>query len=372
MAEVWEADDELLQRRVAIKILHPHLRNAAMIERFRAEGLATARLRHPAIVTVFDTIARPDVEAIVMELVEGRTLRFVLDQRGTLPIDRAVNMAATVAEALHAAHMNGVVHRDVKPANIILSRDGAIKITDFGIAKSDFALDLTDTGTYLGTARYVAPEQVRGERATARSDIYGLGTVLFEALAGHSPYVADHDDALALARLHRDAPSVRASRPDVSPVLEAIIARSLARDPHDRYPTAAALADALRRSAALRARGRRPRPDAVATARPDGDACPRVPTHEPRGPRRDHGRGPRRSLPCAGRHRSPQLRRAIATIVMVRSSSARRARVRIARGKSHHGQPPRKTRRSTRQSRSGPLLPLQAARAYSRSRAARA
>jgi serine/threonine-protein kinase len=252
MAEVWEADDELLQRRVAIKILHPHLRTPSMIERFRAEGLATARLRHPAIVTVYDTIAQPDLDAIVMELVEGRTLRFVLDQRGTLPIDRAVNMAATVAEALHAAHMNGVVHRDVKPANIILSKDGAIKITDFGIAKSEFALDLTVTGTYLGTARYVAPEQVRGERATAQSDIYGLGTVLFETLAGHSPYVADHDDALALARLQRDAPSVRASRPDVSPVLDAIIARSLARDPQDRFATAAAFADALRRSAALR------------------------------------------------------------------------------------------------------------------------
>ena len=252
MAEVWEANDELLQRRVAIKILHPHLRKAAMIERFRAEGLATARLRHPAIVTVFDTIARPDVDAIVMELVEGRTLRFVLDQRGTLPIDRAVHIVATLADALHAAHVTGVVHRDVKPANVILGKDGAVKITDFGIAKSEFTLDLTEAGTYVGTARYVAPEQVRGEPATARSDIYGLGTLLYEALVGHSPFVADHDDALALARLHHDAPSVRASRPDVSPELDAIIARALAREPRDRYPTAAALADALRRFAAVR------------------------------------------------------------------------------------------------------------------------
>jgi len=253
MAEVWEANDEMLQRRVAIKILHPHLRKAAMIERFRAEGLATARLGHPAIVTVFDTIARPEVDAIVMELVEGRTLRFVLDQRGTLPIDRAVHIAATVAEALHAAHSTGVVHRDVKPANIILGKDGAIKITDFGIAKSEFALDLTETGTYVGTARYVAPEQVRGEPATARSDVYGLGTVLYESLVGHSPFVADHDDVLALARLHRDAPSARASRPDVSPALDAVIARALAREPRDRYSTAAAFADALRRSGAVRA-----------------------------------------------------------------------------------------------------------------------
>ena len=252
MAEVWEANDELLQRRVAIKILHPHLRRKAMIERFRAEGLATARLRHPAIVTVFDTIARPDVDAIVMELVEGRTLRFVLDQRGTLPVERSVHIVATLADALHVAHIAGVVHRDVKPANVILGKDGSIKITDFGIAKSEFTLDLTEAGTYVGTARYVAPEQVRGEPATARSDIYGLGTVLYESLVGHSPFVADHDDALALARLHRDAPSVRALRPDVSPALDAIIARALAREPHDRYPTAAALADALRRSAAAR------------------------------------------------------------------------------------------------------------------------
>jgi serine/threonine-protein kinase len=252
MAEVWEANDELLRRRVAIKILHPHLRQAVMIERFRAEGLATARLRHPAIVTVFDTIAQPDLEAIVMELVEGRTLRFVLDQRGTLPIDRAVYITATVADALQAAHTTGVIHRDIKPANIILSKDGAIKITDFGIAKSDFALDLTATGTYIGTARYIAPEQVRGETATARSDIYALATVLYEALVGHSPFVADHDDVLALARLDRDAPSVRASRPDVAPALDAIIARALARDPRQRYATAAEFAEALRRSASTR------------------------------------------------------------------------------------------------------------------------
>jgi serine/threonine-protein kinase len=268
MAEVWEANDELLQRRVAIKILHPHLRKASMIERFRAEGLATARLRHPAIVTVFDTIARPDVDAIVMELVEGRTLRFVLDQRGTLPIDRAVHIVATLADALHAAHLIGVVHRDVKPANVILSKNGAIKITDFGIAKSEFTLDLTEAGTYVGTARYVAPEQVRGEPATARSDIYGLGTLLYESLVGHSPFVADHDDALALARLHRDAPSVRASRPDVSPALDAIVARALAREPSDRYPTAAALADALRRSATARSAVAPGRLDPTATLPP--------------------------------------------------------------------------------------------------------
>jgi serine/threonine-protein kinase len=248
MAEVWEANDELLQRRVAVKILHPHLRTPSTIARFRAEGLATARLAHPAIVTVHDTISQPDLEAIVMELVDGRTLRFVLDQRGTLTIDRAVHIAATVADALHLAHTAGVVHRDVKPANIILSRDGAIKITDFGIAKSDVAIDLTETGTYVGTARYVAPEQVRGERANARSDIYALGTVLFEMLAGRSPFLADHDDALALARLHREAPSVRAARPDVPPALDAVVARALARDPAHRFESAIAFADALRRS----------------------------------------------------------------------------------------------------------------------------
>jgi serine/threonine-protein kinase len=248
MAEVWEANDELLQRRVAVKILHPHLRTASTIARFRAEGLATARLAHPGIVTVFDTISLPDLEAIVMELVDGRTLRFVLDQRGTLTIDRAVHIATTVADALHMAHLAGVVHRDVKPANIILGRDGTIKITDFGIAKSDVAADLTETGTYVGTARYVAPEQVRGERANARSDVYALGTVLYESLAGHSPFAADHDDALALARLHRDAPPVRSARPDVSPALEAVVARALARDPRDRYESAAAFADALRRA----------------------------------------------------------------------------------------------------------------------------
>jgi eukaryotic-like serine/threonine-protein kinase len=315
MAEVWEANDELLQRKVAIKILHPHLRQAAMIERFRAEGLATARLRHPAIVTVFDTIAQPDVEAIVMELVEGRTLRFVLDQRGTLPIDRAVYLAATVADALHAAHTTGVIHRDVKPANIILSKDGTVKITDFGIAKSDFALDLTAIGTYIGTARYIAPEQVRGESATARSDIYALATVLYESLVGHSPFVSDHDDALALARLDRDAPSVRASRPDVTPALDAIIARALARDPSQRYATAADFADALRRSVVTRA------PvtldlTAIAPARLDPTAV--APTSSPISPASTPAtRAPvghaGRTAPDGGRHTT---RRLIATFLL--------------------------------------------------------
>jgi serine/threonine-protein kinase len=263
-------------------------------------------------VTVFDTIARPDVDAIVMELVEGRTLRFVLDQRGTLPIDRAVHIVATLADALHAAHINGVVHRDVKPANVILGKDGSIKITDFGIAKSNFTLDLTEAGTYVGTARYVAPEQVRGEPATARSDIYGLGTVLYESLVGHSPFVADHDDALALARLHRDAPSVRASRPDVSPALDAIIARALAREPLDRYPTAAALADALRRSTATRSGPPRPaattptpRLDPTATLPPVFDATTVAGTAAPLAAAPEAG-PPRRSV-----------RRAVGSIVIV-------------------------------------------------------
>src|SRR5687768_9227394 len=169
-----------------------------------------------------------------MELVDGRTLRFVLDQRGTLTVERAVHIVATVADALQLAHTTGVVHRDVKPANIILGKDGTIKITDFGIAKSDVAIDLTEIGMYVGTARYVAPEQVRGERANARSDIYALGTVLYESLVGQSPFAADHDDALALARLHREAPSVRAARPDVSPGLAAVVARALAREPGER------------------------------------------------------------------------------------------------------------------------------------------
>lgn len=249
MASVWAAHDVRLQRHVAVKLLHPHLHTREMIARFREEGQATAQIRHPNVVAVFDTVVAEDCEAIVLELVRGPTLRQVLDRRQMLPIDRAVSIAIALTEALDAAHSHGVFHRDIKPANIILGPSGTAKLTDFGIAKRASSLDLTRTGTVLGTARYVAPEQLRGQRIDARSDIYSLAIVLYEMICGTTPFAGDTDDAIALARLHTNPMSPRQQRPDVQPRLEQTILRALHPDPQHRYSSARDFGNALRAAA---------------------------------------------------------------------------------------------------------------------------
>ena len=200
MAQVWEATDETLARKVAVKLLHPHLAaDESFVERFRREAVAAARLSHAAIVSIYDTCSDGDVEAIVMELVHGSTLRDYLNEHGPLEPGQAVAILAEVADALDTAHRGGVVHRDIKPANILLSTDGRVLVADFGIAKA--GTDLTATNTTLGTAKYLAPEQVEGGAVDARTDVYALGVVLYEALCGRAPFVADTEAATALARL---------------------------------------------------------------------------------------------------------------------------------------------------------------------------
>jgi len=246
MATVFRAVDETLHREVAVKVLHPHLSaDGAVVERFRREAVAAARLTHPSIVGVYDTVSDAGLEAIVMELVDGITLREFLDQRGRLSPRDAVDIAAGVAEALVVAHEAGVVHRDVKPANILLCDDRRVVVTDFGIAKATRGSDLTATGTWIGTAKYLAPEQVRGERVDPRTDIYALGVVLYECLCGCPPFEGDTDAATAVARLSRDPIRPRQIRPSIPRPLEDLVLRTLARDPDRRPPTAAALRGAL-------------------------------------------------------------------------------------------------------------------------------
>ena len=238
MAQVWLGTDEVLRRAIAVKILHQHLAaDQTFVTRFRHEAIAVARLSHPSIVNVYDTCSDDGVEAIVMELVRGETLRTRLDD-GQMDPWVAANIAAQVAGALSVAHAAGLVHRDIKPANILLSEDGRVKVGDFGIAKAAESADLTQEGSFLGTAKYLAPEQVEAKPVDGRTDLYSLGVVLYEMLCGRVPFEADTSSSTALARLHSDPPRPRLVKAGVPRELEAITMRLLARDPAGRYPTA--------------------------------------------------------------------------------------------------------------------------------------
>ncbi len=270
MAEVWEAVDTVLERRVAVKILHGHLAaDDGFLARFRTEAVAAARLHHPSIVSIFDTCTDDGVEAIVMELVRGRTLRQALDEEGHLEPARVVDIAAAVADALQAAHRAGLVHRDIKPANILLCDDNRVMVTDFGIAKVRDDPDRTQTGTMLGSVKYLAPEQVEGGPVDGRADIYALGIVAYEALTGQAPFVAETQAATALARLHAMPPRPRQLRPEIPAALDDVVMRAVARYPDDRFATAADLRAALLAS----------RPGGSPTVRPA--APPADPDHTP-------------------------------------------------------------------------------------------
>jgi serine/threonine-protein kinase len=238
MAQVWRGTDEVLRRSVAVKILHYHLASDdTFVARFRQEAIAVARLSHPAIVSVYDTCSDDGVEAIVMELVKGHNLRYRLDAG---PIDpwSAAGVAAQVAGALDVAHAAGLVHRDIKPANILISEDGRVKVGDFGIAKAAESADLTQEGSFIGTAKYLAPEQVEGAPVDGRTDLYSLGVVLYEMLCGRVPFDADGSSATALARLHQDPVPPRNIHAGVPPELEAICMKLLGRQPEQRYANA--------------------------------------------------------------------------------------------------------------------------------------
>jgi serine/threonine-protein kinase len=246
MASVWAAEDTLLARRVAVKTLHPELAvDDSLRVRFRNEAIAVASLAHPDIVATYDTGEDDGVAYLVMELVEGPNLRVLLDQRGHLGIDEAVRIACGVTAALDHAHRNGIVHRDIKPANVLVPAHGPVKVTDFGIAKSQRDGDLTRTGTVVGTARYLAPEQVQAAPVDARTDVYAVGLLLFEMLAGRPPFGGATDMEAALARLTTTPAALRTLRADVPPELEAITNRCLALEPSDRFTDAQALLDAL-------------------------------------------------------------------------------------------------------------------------------
>ncbi len=307
MAQVWVGQDVSLVRQVAIKILHPHLAtDEGFVARFRREAIASAKLSHPSIVAVYDTLSEHGIEAIVMELIDGRTLRAVLNEVRLLPPADVVDVGMQISDALDTAHRAGIVHRDIKPANIMVGSDRRIMVTDFGIAKANKDADLTHTGTLLGTAKYLAPEQVAGEPVDPRADIYALGVVLFEAATGQPPFLAETDAGTALARLQNEVPRCRHRRPEVPVGLDEVIARAMARNPGDRFERASTFRAALAgvnlfdvrfdtsdlgqgRGAAVpypsgRSDGSGPVPLAPPVAPPGPSAAPPGPSNVPPGP----------------------------------------------------------------------------------------
>jgi serine/threonine-protein kinase len=248
MSSVFRARDRQLERRVAIKILHQHYaEDPEYLERFRREARAVAKLSHPNIVTVIDRGDDDGRQYIVFEHVEGENLKELVIRSGRLPVRRALELALAVADGLAFAHNHGLVHRDVKPQNVLLNRDGEVKVTDFGIARSlHVEQGVTQTGMVLGTGEYLAPEQASGKPVSPATDVYSLGVVLWELLAGDVPFVGENFVAIALRHVNEPPPSLRERRPDVSPRLEAAVNRALAKDPAQRFPSMSAFAKELR------------------------------------------------------------------------------------------------------------------------------
>ncbi len=246
MATLWRAMDEQLDREVAVKLLRPQFGNdPGFAARFKQEARSAGSLSHPNIVSVYDygTDAETGGQFIVMQLIDGQDLAAILEKNGPLKVDDAVRIAIGVASALEAAHRRGIVHRDVKPGNILIDHD--VKVTDFGIARAVAEASMTVTGTTLGSVHYFSPEQARGDEVTGQSDVYALGIVLYEMLTGRRPFEGDSAAGVALKRLTEDPlpPTVHGPVP---PGLSAIVMRALERDPANRFPDAGAFAEALR------------------------------------------------------------------------------------------------------------------------------
>ena len=248
MAEVYEGHDQLLARRVAIKILlAQYAHDPAFLERFRREAQAAASLSHPNIVSVFDTGSDGDTWFIVMELVAGNTLRDLIHLHGPVHPARAAEICSEVAGALAVAHARGLVHRDVKPGNVMLTTEGKVKVMDFGIARATAVPSITQTSAVVGTAQYIAPEQAQGMEADARSDLYSLGCCLYEMVTGQVPFSGPTPVAIAYRHIQEDPMPPRAVNPSVPGSLERVCLKAMAKRREDRYQTAAELQRDLER-----------------------------------------------------------------------------------------------------------------------------
>src|SRR6185312_6423671 len=260
MAEVHRGRDLRLGRDVAIKTLrHDLARDATFQLRFRREAQNAAQLNHPAIVAVYDTgeergSAGEELPYIVMEFVNGRTLKEVLAAEGRLMPRRALEIVSDICSALDFSHRHGIIHRDIKPGNVMLTQTGQVKVMDFGIARAlaSGATTMTQTSAVIGTAQYLSPEQARGEAVDARSDVYASGCVLFELVCGHPPFVGDSPVSVAYQHVRETPPTPSDINPDVTPAVDAIVLKALSKNPLNRYQSAGEMRADLLRAAAGR------------------------------------------------------------------------------------------------------------------------
>ena len=251
MSTVYLAIDAVLERKIALKILAEHLsEDETFLIRFRNEARAAARLTHPNVVQVYDSGEEQGRHYIVMEYVQGRSGAQLLRESGRLPVERAIDITCQACEGLGYAHREGIVHRDIKPGNLLIAEDGTVKLADFGIAKATEQTRITKAGSVLGTAAYISPEQAHGEEATPASDIYSLGVVTYQLLAGQLPHESSSLTELALKQQNEEVEPLPSLADDVSPELDRAVARALARDPANRYEDARSMEDALRRAMA--------------------------------------------------------------------------------------------------------------------------
>jgi eukaryotic-like serine/threonine-protein kinase len=299
MATVYLADDRVLERQVAVKVLSAsYALDPLAVERFRAEACTAARLSHPNIVAVFDSGSDAGVHYLVMEYVPGQTLAQLLRRRGPLPPWRAAELTSQVCAALATAHAHGVVHRDVKPGNVLLDRDGRVKVADFGIAKAAAAPALTGDGMVLGTAAYLSPEQAQGEPVDPRSDVYALGCVLYELLTGAPPFgsAATSSPVAVAVRQVSQAPEPPSRRnPRIPAPMDAVVLTAMAKQPEQRYQSTQAMHGDLTRVLAGRSA-----PAGPSTAEAPTELCPTLPAAVRPASARRPGWAPVRLLAAAG------------------------------------------------------------------------
>lgn len=247
MADVYRAHDKLLDRSVAVKVLRAQFTDDdEFVTRFRREAQSSARLSHPNIVNIYDVGRDGDSYYIVMEYISGETLKEKIVREGPLPVESAVRIALEIAEALEHAHQNNIVHCDIKPHNILMTRSGRVKVTDFGIARAVTSATMTQTGTIIGSVHYFSPEQARGGAVSAKSDIYSLGAVMYEMLTGSVPFTGETPISIAIKHLQDVPKPPREHNPAVPPILEAIVLKAMAKNPEQRFTDIGAMIADLR------------------------------------------------------------------------------------------------------------------------------